>query len=62
MTPTATTRVSAVGIGGALAVLVAWGLSLAGIDMPAEPAAALGSVFSFLAALFVPASKEPSNG
>ena len=46
--------VAAGGIGAPVAILVAWILQLNGITMPAEAAAALGSVLSTVVAYLVP--------
>lgn len=40
-------KVAAAGIGGAVAVLLVWVLSLFGLDTSAEVAAALAAVLSF---------------
>jgi drug/metabolite transporter superfamily protein YnfA len=45
MTPTR--KVSAAGIGGLVAIVAAWILTSAGIEVPGEVGAALGGIFSF---------------
>jgi hypothetical protein len=42
-------KVGAAAVAGALSVLVVYGASLAGVDIPSEPAVALGTILSFLA-------------
>lgn len=42
-----TPKVSAGAAGGAIAIIVVWGIGLAGIEVPAEVAAAFGTVGSF---------------
>jgi hypothetical protein len=53
------TKVGAGGIGGALASIIVWGVSLAGVDVPAEVAAAFATVVSFAVGYLVP---EKSQG
>ena len=55
MTPS--TKVTAAGLGGALAVLLVWVLGLVGADPPATVAAALTTLCSFAAGYLV---KEPA--
>lgn len=42
-------KVAAAGIAGAVAVLVVWGASIAGLDVPPEVSAAFATVLSFAA-------------
>jgi hypothetical protein len=42
-----TPKMNAVGIGGAVAIILVWGLSIAGIEMPAAVASAVATVISF---------------
>jgi len=51
MTPS-TSTVASIGLGVPLAVLVSWGLSLAGITMPVEAQTALGAVLSAIVGYF----------
>jgi hypothetical protein len=46
--------VAGAGAGGALAVIVSWILGVQGIPVPGEAAAAMGSLFGFVAAYLVP--------
>jgi len=54
--PLAATQIhSKVGAGafaGALAILGVWGLTSAGVDVPTEPAMAIGTVLSFIVSYF----------
>jgi len=45
--------IGAAGVGAAAGVLIVWGLSLAGIDVPGEPATAIGTICTFLAGRFI---------
>lgn len=47
-------KVASGGFAGAVSVLLVWGLNSAGIEVPAEAAAALTSVVTFAVAYFVP--------
>jgi hypothetical protein len=49
-----TNKVTAGGIGGALASIIVWGVSLAGVEVPPEVAAAVATVVSFALAYLVP--------
>ena len=40
--------VGAAGLGAAVGILIVWGLGLAGVDVPGEPAAAIGTVATFI--------------
>jgi hypothetical protein len=42
-------KVGAAAIAGSFSVLVIYGLSLAGVDVPPEPAVAIGTLLSFIA-------------
>lgn len=52
MTAKPTPKVAAVGVGGALAIVLVWVAGLAGIDMPAEVAAAISVLVTFAAGYF----------
>ena len=45
-------KVGAAAAAGAVSVLLIYGLSLAGVDVPAEPAVAMGTILSFVAGYF----------
>jgi len=47
-------KTAAAGIGGALAVIIVWVLSLFSIDVPPEVAAALTTILSFGASYLIP--------
>lgn len=44
-----TRKVGAGGIGGAVAIIIVWVVGLFGVDVPAEVAAAFGTLGSFVA-------------
>jgi len=46
------------GIGVPLAIIIAWGLTLVDVQMPAEVSTALGGIISTLIAYIVPESKN----
>lgn len=45
--------VTAAGLGGAIGILVVWGFNLAGVDVPGEAGAAIGTVSTFIVQRFV---------
>lgn len=51
-------KVTAGGLGGALAMVLVWGLGELGVDVPAEVAAALSTVVGFGLAYF---TNEPAK-
>ena len=48
------TKVAAGGLAGGLSLLVVWGVGAAGIEVPAEVAAALTTIITFAVSYFVP--------
>lgn len=63
MTPTSssnrpTRKVGAGALGGALATIVVWAVSLAGVDVPGTVGAAIGVVFTFGTSFLVPEGDE----
>lgn len=50
---TPTRKVTATAIGGALATVIVWALSLAHVDVPAEVAAAMATLCAFAAGYIV---------
>jgi hypothetical protein len=48
-----TQKITATGIGGAVAVVACWGFGLAGVDPPSTVAAALTTICAFAAGYWV---------
>lgn len=51
---TPTRKVTAGGLASALTIVLVWALGAAGIDVPAEVASAITTIFGFAAAYLVP--------
>ena len=56
-----TPKVAAASAGAAAAVLVVWGLSLVGVTMPPEAAAALATLLALAGGWLTPDSSSPSR-
>lgn len=52
------TKVAAGGLAGSLSVLIVWGLSSLGIEVPPEASAALATVVAFGVSYLVPEKSE----
>lgn len=48
------TKVAAGGLAGGLSMLIIWGIGAAGVDVPAEVAAAITTLVTFAVGYFVP--------
>jgi len=48
------TKVAAGGLAGGLSMLIIWGVGAAGVDVPAEVAAAITTLVTFVVGYFVP--------
>lgn len=55
--PAVSAKTAQTGTAGALATVLVWSLSLAGIDMPAYVAAAVGVLVTTACAYFIPTRK-----
>ncbi|WP_290630506.1 hypothetical protein [Aquisalimonas sp.] len=56
--PKPTRKVGAAGLGGAAAIVLAWALGLAGVDVPPEVSAAFATLLAFAAGYLTP---EPGH-
>lgn len=48
------TKVAAGGLAGGLSMLIIWGIGAAGVEVPAEVAAAITTLITFAVSYFVP--------